>query len=127
MQLQELNGIKLGFTLHSRHSSTNITQHIFKEMKQKILKNINETNAKCSILIDESTTLSALCGMVVYLKVAIANNEPLFIFLDLVELKSQASKKNGVAKKLKDKYPLIFSWHCMNHRIKLAVNDSLKI
>lgn len=35
-------------------------------------------------------------------------------------------KKNGVAKKLKDKYPLIFSWHCMNHRLELAVNDSLK-
>ncbi|VVC39093.1 Hypothetical protein CINCED_3A014755 [Cinara cedri] len=32
-------------------------------------------------------------------------------------------KKNGVAKKLTDKYPLIFSWHCMNHRSELAVND----
>lgn len=164
VQLQELNGIKLGITLHSRHSSTNIIQHISKEMKHKIIKNIIDTNAKCSILIDESTTLSALCSMVVYLKVSISNNEPIFIFLDLVELKNQTAenivsqlinclhtsgldenylqqhwvsfvsdgasvllgKKNGVAKKLKDKYPLIFSWHCMNHRLELAVNDSLK-
>lgn len=35
-------------------------------------------------------------------------------------------KKNGVAKRLKDKYPLIFSWHCMNHRLESAVNDSVK-
>jgi len=133
-------------------------------MKHKIIKNIIDTNAKCFILIDESTTLSALCSMVVYLKLSISNNEPLFIFLDLVELKNQTAenivsqlinclhtsgldenylqqhwvsfvsdgasvllgKKNGVAKKLKDKYPRIFSWHCMNHRLELAVNDSLK-
>jgi len=35
-------------------------------------------------------------------------------------------KKNGVSKRLKDKYLLIFSWHCMNHRLELAVNDSVK-
>ncbi|XP_050058213.1 E3 SUMO-protein ligase KIAA1586-like isoform X2 [Aphis gossypii] len=35
-------------------------------------------------------------------------------------------KKNGVTKLLKDKYPLIFSWHCMNHRLELAVNDCMK-
>ncbi|VVC29623.1 Hypothetical protein CINCED_3A010564 [Cinara cedri] len=93
VQLQELNGIKLGFTLHSRYSSTNILQYISKEMKHKIIKNIIDTNAKCSILIDESTTLSDLCSMVAYLKVSISNNEPLFIFLDLVELKNEIAKK----------------------------------
>jgi len=31
-----------------------------------------------------------------------------------------------VAKRLKDIYPLIFSWHCLNHRLELAVNDSIK-
>jgi len=35
-------------------------------------------------------------------------------------------KKNGVAKRLKEKYPLIFSWQCMNHRLELAVNDCVK-
>lgn len=35
-------------------------------------------------------------------------------------------KKNGVAKRLKNKYPLIFIWHCMNHRLELAVNNSIR-
>lgn len=164
IELQMLNGVKLGCTLHSRYSSTNIIQHISKKMREKLIENIIENNAKCSILIDESTTVSSLCGMVIYLKVSISNTDPIFIFLDLVELKNQTAeniveqlleclhssglnenylkqhwisfvsdgasvllgKKNGVAKRLKDKYPLIFSWHCMNHRLELAVNDSLK-
>jgi len=31
-----------------------------------------------------------------------------------------------VTKLLKDKYPLIFNWHCLNHRLELAVNDPMK-
>jgi len=83
-----LNGVKVGCTLHSRYTYTNIIQHIFKKIKDKLIENIIENNAKCSILIDESTTVSALCGMVIYLKVSISNNYPIFIFLDLVEIKS---------------------------------------
>jgi len=37
------------------------------------------------------------------------------------------AKKNGVAKRLKDRYPLIIKWHCMNHRLKRqSVHDSVK-
>lgn len=164
LELQELNGIKIGSTLHSRHSSTNIIQHIAIKMKQKIIQNITDSGAKLSVHIDESTTISALCGMVIYIKVSILNSDPIFIFLDLIELKNQTAenitrqlieslhnsglnesylqehwisfvsdgasvllgRRNGVAKRLKEKYPLIFSWHCMNHRLELAVNDSLK-
>lgn len=35
-------------------------------------------------------------------------------------------KKKGVAKQLKNKYPLIFSWHCLNHRLELTINDTMK-
>lgn len=31
-----------------------------------------------------------------------------------------------MAKLLKDRYPLIFNWHCLNHRLELAVNDTMK-
>jgi len=164
LKLQKLNGIKIGTTLHSRFSCTNIVDHISLKMKQKIVSNIVETEAKLSVLIDESTTISAVCGMVVYIKASISHDDPVFIFLDLVELVSQTAdnivnqlidclkesgfnenyllqnwvsfvsdgasvllgKKNGVAKRLKDRYPLIFSLHCMNHRLELAISDAVK-
>ncbi|KAL4148664.1 hypothetical protein QTP88_002837 [Uroleucon formosanum] len=164
LKLQQLNGIKIGITLHSRFSCTNIIDHILLKMKQKIVSNIVETEAKLSVLINESTTISAVCGMVVYIKAYISYDDPVFIFLDLVELVSQTAdnivnqlvdclkesgfnenyliqnwilfvsdgasvllgKKNGVAKCLKDRYPLIFSLHCMNHRLELAVSDAVK-
>ncbi|XP_022173984.1 E3 SUMO-protein ligase KIAA1586-like [Myzus persicae] len=132
--------------------------------KSKIVTNIIETGAKLSVLIDESTTVSAVCGMVVFIKASISCDDPIFIFLDLVELVSQTAenivnqlieclkesgfndhylinnwisfvsdgasvllgKKNGVAKRLQERYPLIFSLHCMNHRLELAVGDSVK-
>ncbi|CAI6367147.1 unnamed protein product [Macrosiphum euphorbiae] len=164
IELQKANGISLGSILHSRYSATTIIDHIATKMREQLVKNIIDCSAKLSVLIDESTTLSSKTSMVVYIKSAISNDDPIFMFLDLVELDNQLAvnivdkllaclhkcgfdetflqknwvsfvsdgasvllgKKNGVAKRLKDKYPLIFSWHCMNHRLELAVNDSVK-
>ncbi|XP_022176912.1 E3 SUMO-protein ligase KIAA1586-like [Myzus persicae] len=164
VELQQMNGVLLGQTLHSRYSSTSIIDHIATKMRNKIIQNIIETNSKISILIDESTTNSSSSGMIIYLKASISYDSPVFIFLDLIELKSQTSiniidqlleclhqrgftdiylkehwisfvtdgasvllgKTNGVAARLKEKFPIIFSWHCINHRLELAVNDVLK-
>lgn len=60
IELQDLNGIKLGNTIYSRYSATNIIDHISCKMKNRIIDNIIETSAKLSILIDESTTISTL-------------------------------------------------------------------
>lgn len=35
-------------------------------------------------------------------------------------------RKNGVAKMLLDKFPKLFIWHCVAHRLELAVHDSIK-
>ena len=35
-------------------------------------------------------------------------------------------KQSGVATRLRALYPLIFPWHCMNHRLELAVADAIK-
>lgn len=164
MELQKLNGIDIGNTLHSRFSSTSIVSHIAVEMKKKIVCNIVKSKSKLSVLIDESTTLSTKSAMVVYIKASISFEDPIFIFLAVVELEHQTSenivaqlidclhnsgfnneylinnlisfvsdgasvllgKNAGVAKWLKDIYPLIFSWHCLNHRLELAVNDTMK-
>lgn len=36
-----------------------------------------------------------------------------------------SGKVNGVAKRLKEKFPVIFSQQCVNHRLELVVNDAL--
>lgn len=164
IELQKANSVHLGTTLHSRYSSTSIISHISCKMKERIIKNIIDCGSKFAVLIDESTTLSSVSSMIVYIKTTISYEEPIFIFLDLIELASQTAenivnqliqclndcgfnedflktnwisfisdgasvllgKKNGVAKRLKDRYPLIFNWHCLNHRLELAVNDSVK-
>jgi hypothetical protein len=141
-----------------------IISHITSEMKRRIVADLICSSSKLSVLIDESTTLSHKSVMVVYLKASVNSGDPIFIFLDLVELESQTSEfiacqlvkclknagfteeylqknwisfvsdgasvmlgtQSGVASRLRSLYPLIFSWHCMNHRLELAVADAIK-
>lgn len=35
-------------------------------------------------------------------------------------------KKTGVAKRLKQLFPLLFIWHCMAHRLELSVGNAVK-
>lgn len=59
-------------------------------MRKKV--NNVSCSAKLFVLIDESTILSHLSVMIVYIKAAINNTYPVFIFLDLVELESQTAE-----------------------------------
>lgn len=34
-------------------------------------------------------------------------------------------RKSGVATRLTAKYPNLFTWHCMNHRLELALADTV--
>jgi len=60
-------------------------------LKPKIVQNIIETNSKISLLIDVSTTNSSLPGMIINLKASISYDSPVFIFLNLIELKNLTS------------------------------------
>lgn len=164
IELQKVNGVSLGTIRHSRYSCTTIVNHIACKMRENVVKNIIDTKSKIAVLIDESTTVSSKTCMVVCIKASISCEDPIYMFLDLIELDKQTAenivnqlldclfnlgfhdsylqehwisfvsdggsvllgKKNGVTKRLKEKYPLIFNWHCMNHRLELAVNDSVK-
>lgn len=176
ISLQERNGLDLGLILHSRYSATQIVNHIAKEMQKKIVKNLVENQAKLSIIIDESTSLSQKSVMTVHLKSYVTKiipgtsdteqtsiGAPEMIFLSLVELQNQRAeeitssllatlkshgfleeylqenwisfvsdgasvlmgKSSGVAKRLLEIYPNLFIWHCLNHRLELAVNDAI--
>lgn len=56
------------------------------------MKNITKAGAKLSVLIGESTIISALCRMIVFIKCTISCGVPIFVFLDFIELVSQTSE-----------------------------------
>lgn len=164
VHLQQLNGVNLGLILHGRTSAYNIVNHIAAEIKRKIVHNLVDSKAKLAVLVDESTTISNKAVMIVNIKAAINRSDPIFMFIDLVELQSQDAvslmsallsclensgftkeylqynwiafasdgasvmlgKKSGVATRLMEQYPHLLTWHCMNHRLELAVNDAVE-
>ncbi len=163
IELQEINGVNMGTSLHSRYSSTKIVEHIATEMQNKIVHSIVSFSSKLSVLIDEATSLSHKSAMIVNVKASVDGATPEFVFLELVELESQRAedieeallncldtagfseawlqknwvsfvsdgasvmlgKNSGVATRLTARYPNLFTWHCMNHRLELAVSDAV--
>uniref|UniRef100_A0A3Q2PD66 HAT C-terminal dimerisation domain-containing protein n=1 Tax=Fundulus heteroclitus TaxID=8078 RepID=A0A3Q2PD66_FUNHE len=138
--------------LHSRYSSTKIVEHIAKEMQTRILNSIVSSSSKLSVLIDEATSASHKTAMIVSVKASIDGATPEFLFLDVEKallncletagFSDEWLKKNwiafvsdgasvmlgrnsGVATRLTAKYLNIFTWHCMNHRLELAVGDAI--
>ncbi|XP_028394428.1 E3 SUMO-protein ligase KIAA1586-like [Dendronephthya gigantea] len=94
VDLQIHNGLDMGTGLHSRSSATAIIDHIAYEMRSTICKTIKENKGKVSILIDESTTVSGISTLIIYLKAQLERSgEAQFLFLDLVELTSGQSAK----------------------------------
>lgn len=66
IDIQVLNGLDMGRTLHSEKSSANISQHIAAEMRKQVIASILESNSKISILVDESTTISKKSVLIMY-------------------------------------------------------------
>ena len=57
-ELQKLNGVDLAVILHSRHTCTNIIDHISTSMKRCLTHNLVKSKAKITVLIDDWTSLS---------------------------------------------------------------------
>ena len=99
IDVQELNGINMGRILHSTNGCVNIVNHIAVEMKSTVIKNIIEWNNNIALLIDESTTISQLSSLIIYLRTTFPDmNEPTNLFLDITELKDVTSE--GIFKSL---------------------------
>lgn len=93
IELQKLNGVNVGRVLHSNVTCSDIIDHISKEMKLKLLNQILEKECKFAILIDESTSVSKLSCLIVYLRTALAlTSDPITFFLDIVELPSNSAE-----------------------------------
>lgn len=99
IELQQLNGVKLGRILHSDVTCANITSHIAIEVKKKLVKSCVQSKTQFSVLLDESTSLSKKSCLIVYIRMVIpGSNKPVSFFLDLVELAS--SSANGIKEAL---------------------------
>ena len=60
------------------------------EMRKKLVSEIIKSGSKISILIDESTTISNISSLIIFVRTCLPNhymNFPVNFFLDLVELK----------------------------------------
>ena len=84
--LQVANEADMGSILHSEFTAAQITECIANEMRRKLCMGIVEQAPKISVYIDESTTLSSMSVLIIYIRAAIGGKEPLTFFLDLVEL-----------------------------------------
>lgn len=95
IDLQVLNGLDMGRTLHSDHSCATISLHIANEMRERVVGQVLQSGTKFSILIDESTTDSKKSVLIIYIRASIGKIEdPLTFFLDLVEL--SATNADGI-------------------------------
>ncbi|KAK0142792.1 E3 SUMO-protein ligase KIAA1586 [Merluccius polli] len=91
-----------------------------------------------------SSCRNRMSHMTVSIKASIQEESPEFIFIELVELENQRAdgieqalltcltnagftegKKSGAATRLTSRFPKLFVWHCMNHRLELAVSDAV--
>ena len=160
--LQKLNGADCGNILYSDHSCRNIVDHIASEMRKELVDYILKTNAKFSIMIDESTSCDNAQSMIVYVRLLFLD-EPCVYFLGLIPLKqtraddivnclleylsslgitsdvmsrqllgfcsdgasTMVGEINGVATQLRSKFPHLKTFHCMAHRLELAVKNAV--
>ncbi|XP_027731541.1 E3 SUMO-protein ligase KIAA1586-like [Vombatus ursinus] len=87
IELQEEKGVDIGSCLHTRYSATRIAEHIAKEIKMKVFKNIIEENAKICIIVDETSAISKKSTLVIYLQCAVQSApSPVMLFVALKEL-----------------------------------------
>ena len=92
IDVQILNGIDMGRILHSNVSCSNIANHICAEMLKTVCAAIVERKAKFAILVDESTTISKLATLIIYIRTSLHETDPETLFLDIVELESTTAQ-----------------------------------
>ena len=89
IDVQEMNGCDMGRILHSTNACINIVKHIGTEMKKTLIKKIIALDCKISLLIDESSTISQLSTLIIYVLTMLPDmKEPTNLFIDILELEN---------------------------------------
>ena len=98
LDLQKLNGVKIGRVLQSNVVCADIVDHIASEMRKKVVEAIvTAAGTSCkipiSVLVDESTALGQKSCLIIYLRCCLLDNsKPVNFFLDLVELSNATAQ-----------------------------------
>jgi len=87
-----VNGADVGSLLYSRLSCHDIVTHISAQMKHVLVEYIVQSGSKFSVMVDESTTVSAKCTLIVYIRLEY-DGEVTNYFWDLVELKDKTGEE----------------------------------
>ena len=85
VDLQSLNGLDCGSMLYSHNSCAVMVDHIATEMRTEIVQHIISSESKFSIMIDESTDVSNVQNLIVYIRCAVDMNVHVY-FVGLVPL-----------------------------------------
>ena len=85
IKCHRLNGVDIGSLLYSAVICQDIVSHITADMKKQLIDYIVKSGTKFSIMVDESTTESAKCTLIIYIRVCFDGEVTNYI-LDLVEL-----------------------------------------
>nr|XP_047132587.1 E3 SUMO-protein ligase KIAA1586-like [Hydra vulgaris] len=136
IELQLKNGLDMGTGLHSRHSATSTissksTLIVFikvesstvasSEITPIIFVDIVELDAQ-----DANTIFQSLLG--VLLAVGFDTN---YLKMNLIGFCSDGASvmlgcKSGVSVRIKEMFPNVIIWHCLNHHLQLVLDDSIK-
>ena len=80
--------VDLGNTLHDRKTCTRMIQTIAQTMRKSLVDFINNSKGKLTLIVDESTTVSNVSCLIVYLKTT-KNNQPVTFFFVLLPIKNK--------------------------------------
>uniref|UniRef100_A0A3B3BXM0 DUF4371 domain-containing protein n=1 Tax=Oryzias melastigma TaxID=30732 RepID=A0A3B3BXM0_ORYME len=119
IDLQETNSINMERVLHSKTVCVDIVDHVASQMKKEILTKIIQNRSKITVLADESTNFYTAKSFTMQLL------QELLIGFCSDGASVMSGVKSGVGKLLKDDFPSFFLWHCLNHRLELAVAQAL--
>ncbi|KAF3844474.1 hypothetical protein F7725_007637 [Dissostichus mawsoni] len=152
IELQEKNGANMGTSLHSRAHSKRDAEKNSSQYSSKLSVLIDEATSishKSAMIVNLKASVDGATPEFLFLELVELESqrakdieEALLNCLDTAGFTEEWLQKNwvsfvsdgasvmlgknsGVATRLTARYPNLFTWHCMNHRLELAVSDAV--
>ena len=103
ISLQQASSVNTGRVFHSKTVAVDLIEHVFSQMKKKLLTTILESRSKINVLGDKSIRVGDKSILIVFLRVSVDSKAtPINFPLDLVELESLCA--SHIADKIVDSF-----------------------